>query len=48
MNKYLQHIIRKTNRADNNSLSQCLEKIKMRKLHALKTYLSLIQKRLDL
>lgn len=46
MNKYLQHIIRKTHKAD--TIPQCMEKIRMKKLHVLKTYLSLVQKRLDL
>lgn len=46
MNKYLQHIIRKTNRAD--PLPQCVEKIQLKKLQALRTYLFLVKKRLDL
>jgi hypothetical protein len=46
MNKYLQHIIRKTNRAD--PLPQCVEKIQAKKSQALKTYLALVMKRLGL
>jgi hypothetical protein len=46
VNKYLQHILRKSSKAE--SLSQCAEDLHHRKEEELKTYLFLIQKRLDL
>ena len=46
VNKYLQHILRKTNKKD--TLAQCAAELQERKNSELKTYLHLIQKRLDL
>jgi hypothetical protein len=46
MNKYLQHIIRKSNKTD--SLASCVTAIQAKKKQDLKTYLFLVQKRLRL
>jgi len=46
VNKYLQHIIRKNNKSD--SIEKCVTELQARKREDLKTYLYLIQKRLDL
>lgn len=46
MNKYLQHIIRKQNKSD--PLHKCVADLQAQKEQDLKTYLFLIQKRLDL
>jgi len=46
MNKYLQHILRKSSKAE--TLSQCAADLQARKNDELKTYLFLVQKRLDL
>jgi len=46
MNKYLQHIIRKSNK--NGSLATCVSDIQAKKRQDLKTYLFLVQKRLKL
>ncbi len=46
MNKYLQHIIRKSNKS--NSLATCVSAIQAKKRQDLKTYLFLVQKRLKL
>jgi len=45
-NKYLQHIIRKNNKTD--PLPKCVVDLQAQKDAELKTYLHLIQKRLDL
>ena len=45
-NKYLQHIIRKNNKTD--SIQKCVTDLQAEKEEELKTYLYLIQKRLDL
>ncbi len=45
-NKYLQHILRKNNKAD--SAQQCVEDLQAEKEEELRTYLFLIQKRLNL
>lgn len=45
-NKYLQHILRKNNKSD--SAQQCVADLQAEKEEELKTYLFLIQKRLDL
>jgi hypothetical protein len=46
INKYLQHILRKNNKGD--TLQNCLDNIDAKKEQDLKTYLYLIQKRLQL
>ena len=46
INKYLQHILRKNNKS--GSLQECLDEIQVVKQEELKTYLYLIQKRLNL
>ena len=46
VNKYLQHIIRKTNKA--GSLAACVSEIQAKKHQAVKTYLFLVQKRMKL
>lgn len=46
VNKYLQHIIRKNNKTD--SIQQCISDLQAKKQEDLKTYLFLVQKRLDL
>ena len=46
VNKYLQHILRKSSKAE--SLAQCAADLQAQKSDELKTYLFLIQKRLDL
>ncbi len=45
-NKYLQHILRKNNKAE--TAQQCVADLQAEKEEELKTYLFLIQKRLDL
>jgi hypothetical protein len=45
-NKYLQHIIRKNNKTD--PIQKCVADLQTQKEEELKTYLYLIQKRLDL
>ncbi len=47
MNKYLQHIIRKTNK-NTDSLASCVSAIQAKKKQDLQTYLFLVQKRLKL
>lgn len=46
MNKYLQHILRKTNKTD--PIPKCIEELRRKKDQELKTYLWLVQKRLRL
>ncbi len=46
VNKYLQHILRKSSKSE--SLQQCAADMNAKKEEDLKTYLFLIQKRLDL
>lgn len=46
INKYLQHILRKNNKGE--TLQDCLQNIEDAKMQELKTYLYLIEKRLDL
>lgn len=46
VNKYLQHIIRKNNKTD--SIQKCISDLQAKKQDDLKTYLFLVQKRLDL
>ena len=47
MNKYLQHIIRKSNKST-DSIASCVSAIQAKKKQDLKTYLFLVQKRLKL
>ena len=47
MNKYLQHIIRKSNQST-GSIASCVSAIQAKKKQDLKTYLFLVQKRLKL
>jgi hypothetical protein len=46
VNKYLLHIIRKSNKTD--PIASCVSEIHAKKRQALKTYLFLVQKRLKL
>jgi hypothetical protein len=46
INKYLQHILRKNNKT--GTLQECLDQHELAKKEDLKTYLYLIQKRLDI
>ena len=46
INKYLQHILRKNNKT--GTLQECLNEFEISKKEDLKTYLYLIQKRLNI